>query len=745
MKQIIQSYKTGEMALEEVPRPQVTRGTVLVETAVSVISAGTEKMLVDLARKSLLGKARARPDLVRKVVATARREGLVNTLQKVRSKLDTPIPLGYSCAGIVRETGDETEGLHPGDPVACGGAGYANHAHWNVVPRNLCVKIPRPGNGRNGDPVSFEEAAFTTVGAIALQGVRQAALTLGESVAVIGLGLIGQLAVQLCKACGCRVLGADLDPAKIELALKLGADAAVTSGDLERTALAFTWGIGVDAVLVTASSRDSSCMQIAGEISRLKGRVVVVGQVGMEIPRDDYYRKELDVRLSLSYGPGRYDAQYEEGGHDYPLPYVRWTEQRNMQAFLELVAAGRVDVRPLVTHRFSFEESLQAYRMILGGTEPYLGVVLRYATLPEPRRIPVSAAREPQKESTLGIGVIGAGSFARGVLLPALKRHPRARFVGVATARGMNARAVAEQFGFAWCTENPGEILADDAVKALVVATRHNLHGPLVLDALRAGKHVFVEKPLCLNAEELAAIRKTWQDLSRDTPPVLMTGFNRRFSPLGERLRNALAGRSTPLVLSYRVNAGFVPRDSWVQDPVEGGGRILGEVCHFVDLLRFLVGAPVRTVQAACVHTDDVRHTGRDSVAVTLTYEDGSLGTVLYHALGSPDCPKERLEAAADGKVLVLDDYRNLEVYGGSRNVGGRGKQDKGFQREMEAFMGAVLDGGPPPIPVEEIFETTRVTFAIHEALNSGRTVSLEEGDEEGVPQGCPTLPADDS
>jgi predicted dehydrogenase/threonine dehydrogenase-like Zn-dependent dehydrogenase len=778
MKQIIQSYKTGEMTLAEAPCPQPQRGTVLVETRASVISAGTEKMLVDLAKQSLFGKARARPDLVKKVIDTAKREGVLNTFQKVRGKLDTPIPLGYSCAGIVREVGSGVDEFLPGDLVACGGAGYANHAEYNLVPKNLCVRIPQSRSSLHSSPftlhtsVLFEEAAFATVGAIALQGVRQAALSLGENVCVIGLGLLGQLTAQLCAANGCRVIGADIDPSKPEQAKKLGADEAVLSRDLEEAVSSFTNGVGADAVVITASTSDSSLIELAGRISRIKGRIVVVGLVGMQVPRDLYYKKELDIRLSLSYGPGRYDPEFEERGHDYPISYVRWTEQRNMQAFLDFIAAGRIDVRSLITHRFPFESVLDAYDLILKGREPYLGVVLEYSpqhgnpTLDPrpPAHVPAGAACDPQPAtradyrqsdaaitlssgagaavtlslgeragvrvpaSDIRLGLIGAGNFARGVLLPAFRKNPKVSFQGVATARGMTARAVADEFGFSYCAQSVDEIIEDPSVNTVVVATRHDLHGPMTLKALRAGKHVFVEKPLCLHIEEMEAILDHCETASQNGGgSIVMVGFNRRFSPFIRKLKSHFAGRSAPLVASYRINAGFVPKDSWIQDPAQGGGRIIGEVCHFVDTLRCLVGAPVRSVQAACVQNEDVLHTNRDSVAVTLTYADGSLGTILYYACGNSAYPKEHLEIASGGAMAVLNDYCRLDIIGRDRQVL-KSRQDKGFEAEVETFVKSVAEDGAFPIPFGEMIETTRVTFAIHEALNTARTILMNGG-----------------
>jgi predicted dehydrogenase/threonine dehydrogenase-like Zn-dependent dehydrogenase len=736
------------MTLEETPVPQAAAGMVLVETVVSLVSAGTEKMLVDLARKSLVGKARSRPDLVKKVIDKAKREGIANTIQKVRSKLDNPIPLGYSCAGVVREVGEGVDEFQVGDWVACGGAGYANHADFNMVPRNLCVRLPE----RGGEPLPAEEAAFATVGAIALQGVRQAVLTLGERVCVVGLGLLGQLTVQLCKANGCGVVGSDIDPAKMGLAAKLGADLTVAPGELEAVVQDFSQGAGADAVIIAAASSDSRLIEVAGEISRFKGRVVVVGLVGMNIPRDLYYKKELDLRLSMSYGPGRYDPEYEERGHDYPLPFVRWTEQRNMQAFLELVAAGRVDVKALITHRFPFEKALDAYEMILKGSEPHLAVIFEYAAKQPERRAPAPAAA-PAKAGELALGVIGAGNFARGVLLPRFKENASVSLRAIATARGMTASAVAKQFGIPACAGSADEILADPGVNTVLIATRHNLHGPLVIEALKAGKHVFVEKPLCLTIQQLREIAELALHGTRCTAPsaprplgpldpasfpsdprtlepsdssLLMVGFNRRFSPFLKKAAEILNSKQGPLFAVYTINAGMIPKESWVQDPVEGGGRIVGEVCHFVDALRFLAGAPVKSVQAMCVQTDDKRQVNRDSVSIVLKYANGSMSTILYHAAGSPDYPKERIELAAGGTTVVIDDFRRMEVFGSKKELM-KGSQDKGFKAEVEAFVACITGKGAVPIPLNDIFETTLVTFAVHESLNKGAIIGLNE------------------
>jgi len=715
MKQILQSYRTGELWLADVPAPAPLPGGVVVATAASLVSSGTERMLVELAQKSLLGKARARPDLVRKVIDKIRTEGLGPALTKVFAKLDTPIPLGYSCAGTVVEAGPQS-GMRVGDRVACAGAGHATHAESNAVPKHLCARIP--------DGVGFEDASYATVGAIALQGVRQADLRLGESVAVIGLGLLGLLTVQLLKASGCRVIGADPDGSRCDLARRLGADAVIRDG-LAAAAAAFSDGRGVDAVIITAATPSNEPIESAAEACRPKGRVIVVGMVGMDVPREPFYRKELDLRLSMSYGPGRYDPAYEEAGHDYPYAYVRWTEQRNMEAFLDLVAAGTVTPRTLTTHRIPIDDALRAYAVLDGTTgERPLGIVIEYpspAAVPLARRIECPGVRPAT--GRLGIGVVGAGGFAKGVLLPALARQPDVVLTGLCTATGMSAAETGRRHGFRFATTSIDELLADPATQALFVATQHHTHAPLVVQALAAGRHVFVEKPLCISPEELARIDEAVRSLPRPGP-CLMVGFNRRFSPHAAAIRAAFAHRTTPLVVNHRVNAGVVPADSWVHDPARGGGRVIGEVCHFVDLAEFFVGSVPLSVSAASIRSADHRDVADDSVVVTLTYADGSLATIQYLAHGSSRLPKERIEVCADGVTAVLDDFRQTTFHGSqARPVGGR--QAKGFDEEIAAFLRVVRGGGDWPIPYDSLARTTRTTFAILESLREGRPVAL--------------------
>lgn len=710
MKQVIQSYRSGELTVAEVPAPRLPAGSVLVATRVSLVSAGTEKMLLQLARANLAGKALARPDLVRQVIDKARREGFATTLSKVRSRLETPIPLGYSAAGQVLAVGPAVDHLRPGERVASAGAGYANHADINVVPKHLCVAVPQG--------VSDEAAAFATVGAIALQGVRQAAPTLGERVVVIGLGLIGLLTVQLLKANGCQVLGQDPDPTRVALARELGADLALTD-DLAAATTSFTRGCGADSVLVTASTPSHDPVNLAAEIARPKGTLVLVGMVGMNLSREPFYKKELSLRLSMSYGPGRYDPAYEEQGHDYPFAHVRWTEQRNLEAFLDLVAAGRVTPEKLITHRFPIAEAKQAYQL-MEGREPYLGILLTYpetdlAATRADHRIDLVEAPVAVAAGHGGIGFIGAGNFARSVLLPTLVKLSDLPLTGVATATGMSAAEVAKRFGFGFATTDHQEILKDPATTAVVIATRHDRHSALARAALEAGKVVFVEKPLALDRAQLDDLIAVLEA----TGGRLQVGFNRRFSPFLQQARAALAGRTTPLVMSYRVNAGVVPDSSWIQQ-AEGGGRIVGEVCHFVDVFQFLAEARPVEVFARGVPGH------ADAVSIQIGFDDGSLGTITYTALGDPGFPKESLEIFGHERVIAVDDYLSARFVsqGRTRKLRLRG-QDKGFAGELQAFLDAVRSGGPMPIPLGSLIATTLTTFAIEDSLATGLPIRL--------------------
>jgi predicted dehydrogenase len=718
MKQVIQNYRTGKLAVADVPAPALQPGGLLVVNHASLISAGTERNSIRLADRSLVGKALERPDLVRKVIAGIRKDGVVDTMKRVFDRMETPIALGYSCAGSVQEVGRDVRHFSVGERVACAGQNYASHAEAVYVPKNLCVKIP--------DGVDFEEASFVTLGAIALQGVRQADPKLDDRVAVIGLGLLGQLTVQLLKAAGCLVLGADLDPARLQLAKEFGADRVVLPGALEDAARDFTQGRGVDAVLLTAhtSQRENGPIQVAGLIARKRGRVVVVGAVGMSVPREIYYRKELELRLSTSSGPGRYDPEYETKGRDYPYGYVRWTENRNMEAFLGMVQRRAVNVKSLVTHRYPIDQAEEAYQLILNNATPYLGIVIGYRPSPEttPRQVITVNARA--KTGTLNLGIVGAGHHVRDMLLPAL--HPLESVVvrSVCTTNGIEAFNVAGKVGAAYCTTDFREVLKDESIHAVLIGTRHDSHGALVVEALNAGKHVFVEKPLCLTEEELAQIAAVYEEKAKEGTH-LMVGFNRRFSPHADKVREWFRTRSNPLVMSYRVNAGPLPPDHWAQDPEIGGGRIVGEVCHFVDFMQAVCGAPPTSVAARRIARHGSGCTDDQSL-FALTFADGSIGAVVYTAGGDSALPKERFEAFGDGRSAVIDDFSVTELYGGgARSTFKSWKRDKGFQVEMGAFVTPLLAGGAPAVPFEQIERVTRTCLLAMKSLQDGYTYEL--------------------
>jgi predicted dehydrogenase len=711
MRQVVQHMRTGKLTVEDVPSPTVQPGGLLVATRASLISVGTERATVGVAKKSLVGKAMDRPDLVRKVMQKVQRDGLLDTAKMVSARLDAPAALGYSCAGIVIEVGAGVTGFAAGDRVACAGQNYASHAEVVFVPQNLCVKVP--------DGVPFDDAAYVTVGAIALQGVRQADPKLGDIVAVIGLGLVGQLTVQLLRANGCRVLAADPDAAKQAMVRELGAEAAVAPDALAAAAVAATEGYGVDAVLIAASTKESGPVELAGEIARKKGRVVVVGAVGMTLPREPYYLKELELRLSTSYGPGRYDPDYEEKGQDYPYGYVRWTENRNMAAFLQLIAEKRLNVGALTNHRVPIARAEEAYARILDASDSPLGVLLTYdadAATPPPSAI---ALARPAPVARVRFGLIGAGSHVKDMLVPALKGIANAEIVSVCTQRGINAKALAARVGAASCTTDYRDVLQDDAVNAVIVGTRHNLHAEIVLAALEAGKHVFVEKPLCLTEAELEAISALYAE-KRKAGLRLAVGFNRRFSQHCAQAKALFAGRRNPLVMLYRVNAGALPSDHWTQDPAVGGGRIVGEGCHFVDYMQALCGGRVVSVHAAAIgeHPTGIV---QDQAVVSLKFSEGSVGTIVYAAGGDTALPKERCEVFGDGKSVVMDDFARSELYArGRRTVFKTRRRDKGFDAQMAAFCGSLLDADAEGMDFDGIASVTRACLRAVESMTDG-------------------------
>jgi predicted dehydrogenase/threonine dehydrogenase-like Zn-dependent dehydrogenase len=722
MRQVLQYRRSGATRVVEVPAPLTPRRGVLVQNQWSLISPGTERMLVEASGANLINTAFHRTDLVKQVVDKAAREGIAATVEAVRSRLDVAIPLGYSCAGTVLDVGPEASGVFSaGDRVACAGAGQANHAEIVAVPRNLTVRVP--------DGVDLEDAAFVTVGAIAMQGVRIAQVQLGEACVVIGLGLVGQLTVQLLKAAGCRVFGIDVAADKVELALSNGADDAClrSAPELIERVRALTAGRGADSILITAAASSSDPVQIAASLARDRAVVVAVGMVGMDVPRNAYYEKELQLRLSRSYGPGRYDRTYEEEGVDYPAGYVRWTEQRNMEAFLDLVASGRVRPSRLVSHRIPIAQADRAYQIVTGDiAEPYLGILLEYPRRPAaeaPTRTRVELRTAVSRSGTVRLGVIGAGSFARSVLLPLLRKEEGVELRGVATASAPSAQQTGTRFGFSYMATDWRQIVDDPETDAVVVATRHDLHASIAAAALRAGKSVFLEKPMALSAEELDDLLEAW----RASGLVLQVGFNRRFAPSFQRLKASFASRRVPLVMSYRVNAGAVTTSSWVVDPVEGGGRLIGEVCHMVDTLVDLVGAPVTTVYAQSIAAASTS-TAPDDVLLTLAFDDGSMGTVVYASGGDRSLAKEYLEVMGGGRAAVLDDFRVLRLHarGATMSAGGRlARQDKGHAAELAAFVQAVRHGGPSPIDPEAAAHVTRVTLAAVESARTGLLVTV--------------------
>jgi len=715
MKQLIQSYKTGELGLFEVPEPALNENGVLISTTASLVSAGTEKMIVDLAKKSLLGKAKARPDLVKQVINKMKQEGIKNTLEKVFTKLDSPIPLGYSCAGNILEIGDNVQGFQTGDRIACGGAGYANHSEINYIPKNLFVRIP--------DAVSDIDASFVTVGAIALQGVRQAEPLLGDKVAVIGLGLIGQITVQLLKANGCKVLGCDIDKSKLETAVKSGADVVCTPDELVNASASFSEGYGADSVIITASSKDSGIITTAGEIARMKGKVVVVGLVGMDIPRDIYYKKELDIRLSMSYGPGRYDPEYEEKGHDYPYAYVRWTEQRNFSAFLGLIEDKKLNPSLLITHEINFVDALKAYDIMEGKIqEPYLGIVLKYPESRNVNRAKSVTISENKGGGKLSCGLIGAGNFTKSVILPNIKKSGGYTLHGLCTATGVSAKTMGDKHGFSVVSTDMNELINNEDIDTMIITTRHDTHADAVVKSILKGKHVFVEKPLCITEEELSIIKEKYESLSEK--PVVQVGFNRRFSPLIKKMKTA-AGSGT-MSINYRINAGVIPLDTWIQDKETGGGRIVGEVCHFIDTCSFLTGSDPVKVYADVQESADKSVPNEDNVSIIIKYENGSTATITYYADGNQQMPKEYIEVFSGKTSMALNDFRELTIFSGSGKKREKlAGQDKGFKNEFDAFKDAVL-GGKEAISFQSIYLTTLTTFKILESIRTGSSVKIE-------------------
>jgi len=711
MKQLLQDLRADKPKVVDVPVPSPAAGMALVRTSASLLSAGTERTLVDFAGKSLLGKARARPDLMRQVLDKARREGLRNALDASLGRLAEPMPLGYSSAGTIVELGEGMQGFSVGQRVACAGGGYAVHAEYALVPQNLLAALP--------DNLEFEAAAFSTLGAIALHGFRLADLQLGARVAVIGLGLLGQLAASIAAAAGCQVLGVDLDPQRVKLAKKRGLAARLRKG-AEKASQTFTNNQGFDAVLICADTESSDPVELAGEIARERANIVALGAVGLDVPRRLYYAKELKLSVSRSYGPGRYDPGYEEAGLDYPIGYVRWTEGRNLAAFVDLLGSKAIDVNSLISHRVPIEKGADAYSLIQGD-KPFLGVLITYPQKSATKKVvEFHAAPAKLKGKNVRLGMLGAGNFARNTLLPALRTMPGIELVGIASASGRAAADLGKRFGFAYAASDAERILTDKNVDAVAVLTRHHLHAEQVLAALKAGKAVYCEKPLALTVKELSSIEKA---LKKKGAPLLTVGYNRRFAPLAIQLKDFISETAQPMAAHYRINAGEIPVEHWTRDPAQGGGRIIGEVCHFVDLLTYLVGAPPSSVFAQALPDDGA--SGSDSVQLSLQFPDGSVATISYLANGDRSLPKEQLEVFSAGRVALLDDFRTLELTTDGRTKRVKKSQDKGHRAAWQAFVASLLDGADAPIAYDQLMGVSRTTFAAMESLRTGEVQNL--------------------
>lgn len=739
MKQVIQNYRTGKIGLEDVPIPLCKAGGALVKNISSLVSVGTEKLMIDLAQKSLLGKAMARPDLVRLVYEKAKKEGFINVFKEAMNRLDEPVPLGYCSAGIIVEVGEGVRRFNIGDKVACAGAGFASHAEVVWVPESLCMNIP--------EGIGFDEASFAMLGAIALHGIRCAELTFGETVCVIGLGLVGLLTVQILNAYGCKVVGFDINETRCRLAKSLVPEVIVENEELaiEKKVDIITKGCGADAIIICASTKDNRPIQLAEKISRPKARIVLVGVSEIKPTRKTFWEKELQFTVSRAAGPG-------VNGRDYSIGYVRWTEKRNIEEFLSLVASGKVNTKKLVSHRFRIDDALEAYEMILNNKEPFLGVIFEYpGQVPIHKKLTILKQREEpgsiKTEKPLqNIGFIGGGAFTKNILLPALEalrqkntpgvvRHcingiwgkqqelEWINLVGIVTTSGVTANHIAKKFGFKYCTTDYKEILQDNTIDSIFITTPHNLHSKMVIESLEAGKNVFVEKPLCITEEELREIAKTCNRLKLiNSLPKLMMGFNRRYSPLASKARESLKNRATPLLMHYRVNAGYIPPEHWTQNPEIGGGRIIGEICHFVDFFQFLTDSYPVSVYAESIDGGTGKFLKEDNLAVTIKFSDGSLGSLLYTAKGSKAFPREYVEVFSDEAIVVIDNFRStLTISGNKREKTEKWSQDLGYVEELKDFFNPASN-----IPVESYIYTTMTTFRIAESLHRKKTMKVD-------------------
>ena len=710
MRQILQDMANGGTTVTEAPAPQCTSGHVLIATTTSLISAGTERMLVGFGKASLIDKARQQPEKVKMVLEKVQTDGLLTTYDAVKSKLAQPLALGYCNVGVIHEIGHGVDGLKVGDRVVSNGP----HADVVKVPKNLCAKIP--------DQVSDEAAAFAVVASIGLQGIRLAEPTLGECFVVTGAGLIGLLTIQMLRANGCRVLAIDFDQSKLELAKQFGAEVCNPGRgeDPVATGLAFSRGLGIDGVIITASTKVSDPVTQAARMSRKRGRIILVGVTGLELNRADFYEKELSFQVSCSYGPGRYDAEYEDKGHDYPLGFVRWTEQRNFVAVLDMLAAGTLNVDPLITHRFDFEDAPQAYN-VLTEDQAGLGILLKYPSAIASRLGQNVVLKPIQVEpENAVVGFIGAGNYASRILIPAFKKAS-AQLHTIVTAGGINGVIHGSKTGFAEASTDLNAMLQHPEINTIAIVTRHNSHASMVEKVLAAGKHVFVEKPLALHVDEIDRIEQLYQQQSTtDRYSRVMVGFNRRFAPQVQKIKALLDTVKEPKSFIMTMNAGAIPAEHWTQDLQIGGGRIIGEACHFIDLMRFLAGSKIVSIQARRMGETDAVQVLEDKASMTFGFEDGSFGTIFYLANGASSFPKERIEVFTAGRVLQLDNFRKLKGFGWPGfNKMNLWRQDKGQEACAAAFVESIRQGQPTPIPADEIFEVARVTLQVAEILRA--------------------------
>lgn len=711
MKQIILNLKKKEIELIEIPTPLLKQGCVLVKNYFSLISSGTERQIINLGKKNLFEKAKARPDQVRQLINKIKTDGILPAFNSAKAKLEDSIVLGYSSAGEIIEVAADVPEFKVGDLVACAGQNYASHSEIISVPKNLCAKIP--------EGLSLKLASFVTLGAIALQGIRRANLTPGETVVLIGLGLIGQITLQILKAYGFSVIGLDTQEKMVEYAKKSGIDLGLVlkRDDFEKSILKFNQGRGVDAVIITASTKNNEPLEIAGKILRDKGRVSVIGEVGLLVPRKPYYEKELDFFISRSYGPGRYDKEYEEKGRDYPFGYVRWTEKRNMEEFLRLCSKGLIHPESLITHIFEQNQYKEAYKLILNKNQNVLAVLFSYQPKKEIQRTIFLEAKKnfQPREGSLNIGLIGTGNFAKTTLLPILRKVEGINLKGVASAEGKDAKQIAQDFQSSYATTRYEEIINDEDIDLVIVATRHNLHAKIAIEALKQNKNVHIEKPLALDKKELKEVIEA----AKTSQGRLMVGFNRRFSPAALKIKEFFGEESSPFFIQIRVNAGFLSKDHWTRDPIEGGGRIIGEVCHFVDLVTYLTNSSIKKVSALRL---PIEKSSEDDVLILLSLEDGSKSSIIYTTQAPASLPKEYVEIIGGGKAAVIDNFKSWTIYsdGGKKTKKLFLNQDKGHKSEFITFIEAIKNGKPSPIPIKEIVNSTLSALKILESLKEG-------------------------